>query len=268
MRARTIQVDNGHVLLAQPVHGRVMVHVERAQSPQGGLEVIVFAAHLLRRAVAARAPPHDALHQYRVVAVQVQRQLGRAAERDEVVRVLDRAREAVEEHALARVVLHALLHERHDNGAGHELAAAHNVAHGPPEGRVERHFLPQQVARRQMHHVAFLRQALGQQALAGARSAHDENDARGIVTEEQVGVLQEFVQVNETVPIGIGHREELGNGVVGGDFPNALQERTNVVAIETRHAVVLLGVLRKEVGDCFLVPNAMGHGAALLLMLR
>lgn len=77
-------------------------------------------------------------------------------------------------------------------------------------------------------------------------------------------MFEEFVQINESVVVGIGHGEELGDGRIGRNFPDPPEQRPDIVAIETPHSVSIVGVLIKEVRHGFLVPDALVRQGPLL----
>ena len=88
------------------------------------------------------------------------------------MRLRHRAREAVEDEAVARVgLVDAVGDDRHHHVVGHELAARHDVLGAQPDRRAGLDRGAQHVAGRKLHDAVLVDETLRLRAFAGPRRA-------------------------------------------------------------------------------------------------
>mmetsp|Transcript_52045 Transcript_52045/g.110588 ORF Transcript_52045/g.110588 Transcript_52045/m.110588 type:complete len:342 (-) Transcript_52045:404-1429(-) len=256
-RGRAVQVHDGHVLLSQEVDGQLVILVVRPYPAQRRVDVVVGAS---------TAPParEDALDEDRVVAVEVERQLRPPAQGDEILRVLGRPREPVEQYPLPRVVLHSLLHERHDHGGGDKAAALHYLFRVFADGSPGGDFRPQEVAAGQVDDSTLLDQSLAQETFARTRAAHQQNHPSGATFQEQISVLKELVLVNHPVLVAVDGLDQLSHHRVRRILSHTAEQIADVVPVEGHFPVPHLGVLVEQVDKRILSQGGRTVGAPVL----
>ena len=222
LRAGAVQIDYWHMLFPEPVHGGLVGLVKGPKAGNGCLDVVIRPSLV---------PINDALHQDRVVTVQMQRQLGCPTQLYQVVCVLSRPREAIEQDTFAGMMPHTTLNQFDHDTARHQLTLFHGGSHLTAEWCVALHFVTEHIAAGQMDHTALLLKTTTQSALTRARSTHYQHDAGRRVAQNHIGRTQKLSQPesSRTVQIG-GIQQPVHHGIVR-SLANAAQQLKDTLTV-------------------------------------
>mmetsp|Transcript_59052 Transcript_59052/g.175583 ORF Transcript_59052/g.175583 Transcript_59052/m.175583 type:complete len:380 (+) Transcript_59052:517-1656(+) len=213
-----------------------MVLVKRPQSPQRRVDVVVAPPRARR--VPLLGALDDALHQYRIVAVEMQRELRRAAQLHKVRRIVQGTGEAVQQYPPAGIFPHSTSDEGRDDGARHQLSPCHDRRAFPPQGSIPLHLVPEHIAAAHVHDRAFLLESIAQQTLPAPGSAYDEDDPGGSPAQNVVGRREEFLKMEPSVSGDVVIAKQTLNDVVFGSFPDRFEKISDSSGAQVRSSLV------------------------------